>query len=352
MKPIQLALSYNDVLLKPQLSSLASRSDVDLTTQITQDISLKIPLIAVGMDTVVGINMAVTLYQLGCIAFYPRFITPEQQANAITKIVKKGAKVIGSIGIRDGFLERAEMLLKAGSSAFTIDIAHAHTTPTLQKIAQLKNRFPQVSLIAGTIATYEGAYDLFQAGVDTVRVGVGVGTICTTRIMTGSGVPQITALLEATRAKKQFKNRFILADGGTANSGDIMKGLACGASGVVIGSLFAGTDEAPGKLIEKNGNFFKEYNGSTSLREKQRQLEKDGAGKKPSYVLHVEGVEGMVQYKGPVKDVIAGLEAGMRSGFTYSGAQNIEELHSKAQFLQITAAGLRESQAHDITLRT
>lgn len=348
MKQIKLALSYNDVLLEPQFSAIKSRTLIDLTTKIAPDITLNLPLIAVNMDTVVGVDMAIAMDKLGAIAFVPRFDTPEIQAEKVATIKKAGARCVAAIGIRDDYLKRAELLLKAGATGITIDIAHAHTQTCLTAISRFKNAFPRVSMIAGTVATYLGAKALFQAGADSIRVGVGVGTICTTRIMAGSGVPQITALLEANRAKKLFKNKFILADGGAANSGDIVKALACGASAVLSGSLYAGTDEAPGEIIEVQGKLYKQYNGSTSATEKRRQLSKDQTGKGNHYVLHVEGVEAMVPYKGNVANVVAGLTAGIRSGLSYSGAKNIKEFWKKAQLVQITGAGYRESQAHDV----
>src|SRR3989344_1810052 len=347
MKQISLALSYNDVLLVPQKSDLESRSEVDLSTQIAPDIKLDIPLISINMDTVTGVDMAVEMSRLGGLGFLPRFDKVQIQAENVSAVARKGGRTVACIGIKNESVERAKTLLKAGETAISIDIAHAHTTSTLETIKKLKNKFPKVSLIVGTIATYEGAYDLFQAGADTVRVGVGAGTICTTRIVAGSGVPQITAIMDATRAREKIKNRFVLADGGAANSGDVVKGLASGASAVIAGSLFAGTEEAPGKIIKKGGALYKEYNGSTSKTEKMKQVAKDGNGKGENYIVHVEGIEAMVAYKGPVRNIVEDLCAGIRSGLTYSGAKNIEELWKNAQFVQITNAGYRESQPHD-----
>jgi IMP dehydrogenase len=352
LKPINLALSYNDVLLVPHYSSLLSRSEVDLATQIAPDIKLDIPLISINMDSVTGVDMAIEMSKLGGMGFMPRFDRAEKQAKDIERVTKKGQKTVACIGVKNGTIERAEMLLKAGSAGLSIDIAHAHTSATLETIKLLKNHFPKVSLIVGTIATYEGAYDLFNVGADTVRVGVGAGTICTTRIVAGSGVPQVTAIMDAVRAKNKFKNKFVLADGGAANSGDVVKGLACGASAVIAGSLFAGTREAPGKIIKKGGALYKEYNGSTSKTEKIKQVVKDKSGKTEHYILHVEGVEAMVPYKGPVRAIVEDICAGVRSGFTYSGAKNIKELWEKAQFVQITTAGYRESTAHDVILQS
>ena len=207
--------------------------------------------------------------------------------------------------------------------------------------------------IAGTIATYDAAIDLYQAGADSLKVGVGGGSICITRINAGSGVPQITAISECVRARNdKFPDRYVLADGGAANSGDIVKALAVGADAYMGGSLFAGTDEAPGEKIVIDGRMYKEYNGSTSRAEKLRQIEKDAAGKHEKYVHHVEGVEALVPYKGPVGDIVEGLCAGIRSGLSYSGARTIAELHHKAKLIRITPAGLRESQSHDVIARS
>jgi len=351
LKQIKVGLSYNDVLLIPQYSSIKSRSEVDLSTKITPDISLKFPLIAANMDTVTGVEMAVAIYKLGGMSYIGRFDEPEIQANKIAEIRKKGGESIGVIGVKGDYLDRAEKLLKAGSLALHLDIAHAHSAHALEVIKNCKKRFPKASMIAGTVATYGGAYDLFKAGADSVKVGIGAGSICITRINAGSGVPQITAIMEAARAKKKFKNKFIIADGGASNPGDVVKALAAGADAYEGGSWCAGADEAPGDIVEVNGERFKEYNGSTSLSEKKRQLQKDGNHKKNDYVLHVEGVEGMMKSRGPLKSIVDQYSAGVRSGLSYSGARNIKELWRKAQFIQITAAGFRESQAHTVVLR-
>lgn len=351
MGPIKLALSYNDVLLVPQLSSIRSRSEVDLSTTIAPGIKLKLPMISANMDTVTGVEMAVALYKLGGIGYIGRFDPPNVQADKIAKIKKEGAESIGVIGVKDDYLERSRMLLKAGSIALHLDIAHAHATHGIEVVRGCRKAFPKVPIIAGTVATYQGAYDLLKAGADSIKVGIGAGSICITRIATGHGVPEITAIMEARRAADKFTKKYIIADGGAANSGDIVKALAAGASAYEGGGWAAGTDEAPGKIINKNGVFYKEYNGSTSPEEKQRQLEKDAKNKKPHYAIHVEGVEAMVKYKGPLVEVVDSFSAGIRSGFSYSGAHNIKELWKTAQFIQITNAGLAESRPHDVVLR-
>lgn len=345
---IPLGLSFDDVLLIPQRSEITSRADVSLKTEIAPNFFLDIPIVSINMDTVTGVDMAVAMGQKGGISFMPRFDNPAAQASKISDVKKAGQKVIAALGLRDDYLARAGMCVKAGADGLTVDVAHGHMERCLKITTELKEKF-KLPVISGVVATYSGAYDLFKAGADMVRVGVGAGTICVTRIVTGCGVPQITAIIDAVRASKKFKNKFVLADGGTKSSGDIVKALAAGASAVAVGSQLAGTDEAPGEIIVKNGVYYKEYNGSTSIKEKEKQTQKHN-GHKPHFKLHIEGVEAMVKYKGPVADVLNSLCAGIKSGFSYCGAKNIIELHKKARFIQITNAGLRESHAHDVEL--
>lgn len=342
---IPLGLSFDDVLLVPQKSEIESRALVDLKTEITPGFFLKIPIISINMDTVTGVDMVQTMSQKGGISFMPRFDNSEEQANKIKQVKKSGHRVFAALGLRDDVNLRARMCVKAGADGLTVDVAHGHMTRALEITAKLKKY--NLPLISGVVATYDGAFDLFTAGADMVRVGVGAGTICITRIATGCGVPQITAIMDAVRAKKKFKNKFVLADGGIKSSGDIVKALAAGASAVTLGSLLAGTDEAPGGIIKKNGVFYKEYNGSSSIAEKEKQMEKHN-GHKPHFKLHIEGVEAMVKYKGPVAEVLDSYCAGIRSGFSYCGAKNIKELWRKAKFIQITHAGFLESGAHDV----
>lgn len=346
------ALSYNDVLLVPRRSAIRSRNEVDLSTTIAPGIALGMPLISVNMDTVTGVEMAVAMHRLGGIGLVGRFDSPDVQAGMVREIVAQGARCIGVIGVKDDYLKRAEMLLEAGSSGLHLDVAHAHSDHAIEVISACKARWPEHPFIAGTIATYEAAIDLYEAGADSLKVGIGAGSICITRINTGAGVPQITAIMEVARARNErFPDRFVLADGGAANSGDIVKALAAGADAYMGGSLFAGTDEAPGEIVEVGGRLYKHYNGSTSPDEKRRQLTKYEEFKHDRYHLHVEGVNAMVPAKGPVGDVVDALLAGIRSGLSYAGARTIRELHERARFVQITGAGYAESQSHTVTLR-
>lgn len=344
---IPLALSYNDVLLVPQKSSVNSRSDVDLTTKITKRITLKLPIISTNMTDVTGIDMAVSLGKLGGVGFLPRFFSIEKQSDMVKNVKKEGVIVGAAVGAKENEIERAEALVAAGCNILTLDVAHGAMLKAIEATKVLKRKFGKsVDIISGVIATYEGAVDLFKAGADSVRVGVGPGTICTTRIVTGVGVPQISAVIEAKRAAVKYK-RTVICDGGTSNTGDIMKGLAAGASAVIIGSQLAGCDEAQGKLVEIKGKRYKQYNASTSYTEKIKHTE-NGSNCSSNYIKHVEGIESFVPYSGSLVGVIEKLISNLQSGFSYTGAKNISELHKKARFVRITSGGLKESAHHNV----
>lgn len=346
---ISLAFSYDDVLLVPQYSKIESRNDVDISAKITPRLSLKIPIISANMSDVTGVPMAVALGNLGGLGVIPRFMSPVEQAGKIAEVKKKNGLVGAAIGVRNGMFERTEMLIKAGADIFFLDVAHGHMQKVIDAVKKFKRKYPKFDLVAGNVATYEAAVALFTAGADSVKVGIGPGSICTTRIMTGSGVPQITAILEAARAAKRFK-KTIIADGGAKNSGDLVKGLAAGASALMLGNMLAGTDEAPGKKVKIKGKWFKIYNGSTSLTEKKNHVKSNGNEFEGHYTKQVEGVEGLVPYKGPLQNVMESYIANLRSGLSYSGAKNIKEFWKNARFVQITTMGRRESEAHDIIL--
>jgi len=347
---IPLALSYDDVLLTPKYSKIGSRNDISLETRISPRITLQIPLISANMSDVTGVEMAITLAKLGGLGVIPRFLPPEMQADQINEVKKEKVLVGGAVGARNGIMERAEMLVKAGVDILFIDVAHGHMQKTLDATAKLKRVFGKlVDIIAGNSATYEAADDLFKAGADGVKVGVGPGSICTTRIETGSGVPQISAIMASARAARKHK-RFLIADGGIKQSGDVVKGLAAGASAIMAGSIFAGTDEAPGKLVIIEGKKYKTYNASTSLAEKLRHTKYNKGEIETHYTKQIEGVESIVPHKGPLKDLIDKYTANLRSGLSYSGAKNIEELWEKASFVRITQMGKVESGAHDVLL--
>lgn len=348
---LPLALSLDDVLLVPQYSEIKSRSEVDLSTVISKNLKLKIPLIPTKMDTITGVKMATEIYRLGGIGILPRFDTIEDQAKKVLEVTNSGAKVLAAIGVKDGFLDRARALVKAGAVGIDIDVAHGHMQQTIDAVKTLKNEFKDdITIIAGIASTYECARDLYKAGADSLLVGIGAGSICTTRIQTGCGVPMFTSLIETAKAAKEFGKTF-MPDAGIKNSGDIVKALAIGACATVSGFIFAGTDECPGEVFELNGKKYKNYNGSASKAEKINQLKKDSSDKNEKYAVHVEGVEGMVEYRGSLETVVDSLCAGIRSGLSYCGARNINELHEKAEFIRITSGGIRENGAHDVVVK-
>jgi IMP dehydrogenase len=257
-------------------------------------------------------------------------------------------RVGAAIGATGDYLERAEQLVKENVDMLAIDSAHGHSTRVLEAVKTVKAKFPEVDLVAGNVGTFDGACELARAGADAIKVGIGPGSICTTRIVTGAGVPQITAIAEAYRATKDAGVP-VIADGGIKYSGDITKAIAAGADTVMIGSLLAGTDESPGETILYQGRTFKTYRGMGSLGAmatgNPNRYEQDPAGK-----LVPEGIEGRVAAKGPLADLVYQLVGGLRSGMGYCGARDIRELQQKARFLRISPAGLRESHVHDVII--
>ena len=347
---IPLALSYDDVLLVPQYSTVNSRNEISLKTQISKRIILDIPFISANMSDVTGVEMAIAMAKLGGLGVIPRFLPSDEQADQIAEVKKANVIVGGAVGARNGIVERAEKIIKAGVDILFIDVAHGHMQKTLDATSKLKNIFGEkIDIVSGNSATFEAANDLFKAGADSVKVGVGPGSICTTRVETGSGVPQITAILESAKAARKHK-KFIIADGGVKTSGDCVKGLAAGASAIMAGSIFAGCDEAPGELIMRDGEKFKVYNASTSLTEKTKHSKLNDKETEKHYIKQIEGVESIVHYKGSLLSVIDRLTANIRSGFSYSGANDIYSLWKKAKFVRMTEMGVRESGSHDVLL--
>ncbi len=345
MVNLPLYFSLDDVLLIPQRSDINSRSEVDLSWS-SNNINFSIPIIASNMDCVTGVDMAIAMGKYGGLAILPRFDAPEVQAHNIEIIKKSDVPIAASIGVKDDDWHRLELLVKAGVDHVNVDVAHGHLSKVIEFVASIRQKYPKLSLSAGVIGTYAAAVDLFDAGVDIIRVGVGPGSACTTRLQAGSGVPQFTAITECAKAARKY-GKIVWADGGTKNSGDIVKCLAAGASAVISGSQLAGCDECPVEIIIKDGKKFKPYNGSASLAEKQRQVAKYSLGKDSSYVKHVEGVEKLVPYKGHVGDVIDRLIAGIKSGYSYSNARTTQELWENARFCQVTSMGARENATRD-----
>jgi IMP dehydrogenase len=259
-------------------------------------------------------------------------------------------RVGAALGITPDVLERAAALVEAKADVLVVDTAHGHTKGVRDAVEALKKRFPDLELVAGNVGTHEGAADLISAGVSAIKVGMGPGSICTTRVVSGAGMPQITAIAEAARAAAKSDTP-IIADGGIKFSGDMVKAIAAGASSVMIGSLFAGTDESPGELILRQGRSFKSYRGMGSLGamkegSKDRYFQEEAGSDK----LVPEGIEGMVPYKGPLSAMVQQLVGGLRSGMGYCGCPTIRDLQSRARFVKISPAGLKESHVHDVII--
>jgi IMP dehydrogenase len=257
-------------------------------------------------------------------------------------------RVGAAIGVGRDYLERAQELVRKKADVLAIDTAHGHTGRVMEAIRTVKSKLPDVQLIAGNVATFEGARDLISLGVDAVKVGIGPGSICTTRVVSGAGVPQITAIMDCSRATREAGVPLV-ADGGIKFSGDVTKALAAGADTVMIGSLFAGTEESPGETILYQGRTFKSYRGMGSLGAMSPNSA-DRYGQEGNGKLVPEGIEGRVPYKGPLSEMVFQLVGGVRSGMGYCGAGNIRELQEKARFLRVTPAGLRESHVHDVII--
>ena len=263
-----------------------------------------------------------------------------------SKDAKGRLRVGAAVGIKDDFLERAQELVAAGVDVLVVDIAHGHSEGAVTAVRKLKENFHHVELIAGNVATAEGVADLISAGADAIKVGVGPGSVCTTRIVTGSGVPQLTAIMDCAKSAGKIP---IIADGGIKNSGDIAKAIAAGASAVMIGGLLAGTDESPGFMVTRHGARYKIIRGMASLGANLSRKEKEKSERDLNDYVP-EGVEAMVPYRGSAMDVISQLVGGFRSGMSYCGATSIKEMQTKAEFIKMTSAGMKESKPHDVNL--
>lgn len=341
---IPLGLTFDDVLLEPRKTAVL-RSGVETKTRLTKKIILKIPILSAAMDTVTEARMAAALARSGGLGVLHRNCEIEKQV-AMVKAVKKHNLLVGAaIGAAD--TDRARALDKAGADVLFIDHAHAHV-PEIIKSARRLKKFLRAELVVGNIATAEAAKDLLGAA-DAIKVGVGPGSICTTRIVAGVGVPQLTAIMNVAKIARGAGVP-VIADGGIKYSGDACKALAAGASSVMLGSMLAGTREAPGELIRKNGKIFKQYRGMGSLGAMRSNRSSDRYFQKNAKKFVPEGVEALTPYKGPVEDIIFQLAGGIRSGMGYIGAATIEQMWKQARFVRITNAGLKESHPHSVII--
>ncbi len=347
------ALSFDDVLLVPQHNEIVSRKDVDTSTKISKNLTLKIPIISSCMDTVTGPAMAIAMYNLGGLGILHRYNSIEQQLVMFREVIDSNprdsdstfkslfdvncAVAIGAVG---DYIERSAALVDAGVNVLCVDVAHGDSVVVETAVNNLRKSYPEVTLIAGNVATGEGCARVLDAGADAVRAGIGGGSLCTTRIMTGHGVPTLQTIFDCHEflQKRGYKDYCVLADGGIKNGGDLVKSIAAGASAVILGQLLAATDESPGELVEHGT--LKKYRGMSSYGAQSEWRPENKEGIVP------EGDETYLPYKGSVKKVLHELVGGLRSGMTYSNAKTLTDLQNNANFVRITSSGWAESKPH------
>ncbi len=333
-------LTFDDISLVPNFSDIKSRSLCLTKTRLTNKIALDVPVVSAPMSTVTGINMAIALGKLGGMGFLHRFCPIEEQCMAVSACKANEVKIGSSVGVTGNYLEDAKKLHNCGTDAILIDVAHGHHELVRNAISEIKKNIKDVEIIAGNVVTYDAVVDLAAWGADAIRVGVGNGSLCETRIRTGVGIPQASALEHCAEASRKYGVP-IIADGGIRTPGDLCKALALGASTVMLGSLLAGTAESPGEVV-KHGVFpdftyYKKYQGSASLDSKSHRNEKGN---------YIEGNSTLIPVKGRVADIVEELMDGLRSCMSYVGSETIEKLHDRASFVKITQAGSIEAYPH------
>ena len=349
MEAIKEALTFDDVLLLPRFSEVLP-SNTDISLNLTKNIKLKTPFLSSAMDTVTESAMAIAIAKSGGIGIIHRNLDIKKQSKEVEKVKKKNLFVGAAIGTNIEDLKRAKSLLNSGVDLIVIDTAHGHSKKVLEILSKVKKN-SKIPICAGNIATAEAAKKLYNSGVDIIKVGIGPGSICTTRMVAGIGVPQITAVMEVSKALKG-KNIKIISDGGIKFSGDIAKAIAAGADGIMMGSIFAGTEESPGKKFKVKDKFYKQYRGMGSIGamsagSSNRYFQKNYKDKSK---FVPEGVEGRVEYKGNVSKIIYQLKGGLRSSMGYIGAKKINDIKKNAKFIKITKAGFYESMVHSVEM--
>ena len=353
--------TFDDLLLVPSYSEVVP-FQVKLETKLTRNITLSIPVLSAAMDTVTESKMAIALAKLGGLGIIHKNMSIEDQVNEIlavknasfteleaTKDELGKLRVGAAVGVSKNTLERIDALVLAGVDIIAVDSAHGHSKGVIDTIRSIRGKYPDLDIIGGNIVTAQAAIDLIYAGATCLKVGVGPGSICTTRVVAGVGVPQLSAINDVYSVAKQYKIG-IIADGGIKLSGDIPKALAAGADCVMLGSLLAGCSESPGEIFVKDGIQYKTYIGMGSLTAMQRGSSDRyfQGGVKELNKLVPEGIEASVLYKGPINDVIYQMMGGLRSGMGYCGCKTIEDMKQNARFMKITNAGLKESHPHDV----
>ncbi len=345
---VQEGLTFDDVLLVPAWSEVLPR-EVSLKSKFTRNISVELPIVSAAMDTVTEAPMATALAKEGGIGVIHKNMSIEDQAAQVAQVRVQGLMVAAALGITGDVLDRAAALKEAGVDAVVLDSAHGHSRGVVKALRKVKAAFPDLDVVVGNVATAQATKCLIENGADAVKVGIGPGSICTTRVVAGVGVPQLTAIFDCAKAA-EGSGVPIIADGGLRYSGDLVKAFAAGADCVMCGSMFAGTAEAPGEIFEdfKNGKKFKIYRGMGSI-DAMEAGSKDRYFQTGAMKLVPEGIVGRVPFKGDVGDVIYQLLGGLRSGMGYCGAPDLETLR-KAKFIRITSNGVIENHPHDLTI--
>ncbi len=349
MEAIKEALTFDDVLLLPRFSNILP-SDTDISLNLTNKIKLKTPFLSSAMDTVTESEMAIALAKSGGIGIIHRNLDMKKQSLEVAKVKKKKLFVGAAIGTGPEDFKRSNMLKDQGVDLIVIDTAHGHSEKVLKTLYKIKKN-NKIPVCVGNIATAEAAKRLYNAGADIIKVGIGPGSICTTRMVAGIGVPQITAIMQVHKALKGKKTK-IISDGGIKFSGDIAKAIAAGADAIMMGSIFAGTDESPGKKFKIKDKFYKQYRGMGSIGamsagSSNRYFQKNYKDKSK---FVPEGVEGRVEYKGNVSKIIYQLKGGLRSSMGYIGAKKLNDIKKNAKFIKITKAGFYESMVHSVEM--
>ena len=351
MGSIKESLTFDDVLLVPRYSSVLP-SQTDLKIDLGNSLKLKVPFLSSAMDTVTESRMAIAIAKSGGLGVIHRNLNIRSQSNEVKKVKKKNLIVGAAIGTSKQDLDRAKSLLDNNIDLIVIDTAHGHSKKVLNILSKLKKISHNTPICVGNIASGEAAKKLYEEGANILKVGIGPGSICTTRMVAGIGVPQISAIIEVKNYLKNKKIK-IISDGGIKFSGDIVKGLAAGADAIMMGSIFAGTEESPGKKFKYKNKFYKSYRGMGSIGAmaagSSDRYFQEKFKDKSKYVA--EGVEGKVEYKGSVNNIVYQLQGGLRSSMGYIGAKNINEIKKKAKFIKITKAGFYESMVHSVEVK-
>ena len=350
MGTIKESLTFDDVLLLPQYSDILP-SETDISLQLTKNILLKVPFLSSAMDTVTESKMAISIAHAGGLGVIHRNLNIVDQTKEIKKVKKKNLLVGAAVGTNKDDLERARSLVTNGCDLIVIDTAHGHSEKVLKTLSKLKRIIKKIPICVGNIATAAAAKKLYNSGADIIKVGIGPGSICTTRMVAGIGVPQISAIMEVKQVLKN-RNVKIISDGGIKFSGDVAKALAAGADAIMMGSIFAGTYESPGKKFKIKGKIYKQYRGMGSIGamssgSANRYFQKNFKDKSK---FVPEGVEGRVEYKGNVSKIIYQLKGGLRSSMGYIGAKNLSQISKNAKFIKITKAGFYESMVHSVEM--